>query len=84
MSVMSETSGTSLSQREREVAELISDGLSNKEIAVKLAISRRTAESHVANILGKLGLYSRVQLAVQVARESGEQEDVWGEGHGAG
>jgi non-specific serine/threonine protein kinase len=66
---MSETSNTSLSQREREVAELIGDGLSNKEIAGRLAISRRTAESHVANILGKRGLYSRVQLAVQIATE---------------
>jgi len=68
---MSETNNISLSHREREVAELICDGLSNKEIARRLAISRRTAESHVANILGKLGLYSRVQLAVQIAKEWG-------------
>ena len=71
MDVMSDTNNTSLSTREREVAELVCDGLSNKQIARRLAISRRTAESHVANIFGKLGLYSRVQLAVQIARESG-------------
>lgn len=67
---MSQTNDSALSQREREVAELICDGLSNKEIAARLAISRRTAESHVANILGKFGFYSRVQLAVQMARKS--------------
>ena len=77
MLVMSETSNVTLSHREREVAELICDGLSNKQIACRLAISRRTAESHVANILGKLGLYSRVQLAVQITRESGERDDMW-------
>jgi len=81
---MSETSSTSLSEREREVAELICDGLSNKQIAGRLAISRRTAESHVANILGKLGLYSRVQLAVQIAKESGERDEVWEDTRAAG
>jgi non-specific serine/threonine protein kinase len=73
---MSESNSTSLSQREREVAELICYGLSNKEIANRLAISRRTAESHVANILAKLGLCSRVQLAVQIARTSTAGDEV--------
>ena len=51
---------------------LVADGLSNKEIATNLVISRRTAEGHVEHILSKLGFTSRAQIAVWVAehRES--------------
>jgi non-specific serine/threonine protein kinase len=59
-----------LSPREREVADLVAEGLRNREISSRLVISRRTAESHVAHILTKLGLSSRVQLATYVARLS--------------
>jgi non-specific serine/threonine protein kinase len=55
-----------LTAREREVAELIAEGLSNREIGTRLTISQRTAESHVENILRKLGLTSRTQIAVWV------------------
>ncbi|MEK6208347.1 MAG: AAA family ATPase [Chloroflexota bacterium] len=54
---------TQLTAREREVAALVADGLSNKEIATKLVISERTAEGHVERILGKLGFRSRSQIA---------------------
>ncbi len=57
-----------LTPREREVAELIAQGLSNKEIAARLVISTRTAESHVENILRKLGYTSRTQVVAWVAR----------------
>jgi non-specific serine/threonine protein kinase len=56
-----------LTARERSVANLVSEGRSNREIADALVISERTAERHVANILDKLGLESRVQLAAWVA-----------------
>ena len=52
-----------LTPREREVAELVSRGLSNKEIAAELVTSQRTAETHVQNILRKLGFTSRAQIA---------------------
>jgi len=48
------------------VAELVTQGLSNKDIAARLVISRRTAESHVRHILTKLGLDSRGQIAAWV------------------
>jgi DNA-binding CsgD family transcriptional regulator len=53
----------SLSEREYQVAELVAQGLTNKEIAQQLVISRRTAESHVVHILDKLGFSSRSQIA---------------------
>jgi len=57
----------SLTRREREVALLVAQGLSNREIATQLFISERTAESHVEQIRGKLGFHSRVQIAAWVA-----------------
>ncbi|GAA2933355.1 hypothetical protein GCM10010458_15760 [Microbacterium luteolum] len=52
-----------LTRRETEVAELVADGLSNREVAVSLHVSVRTVESHVGTILRKLGLRSRSGLA---------------------
>lgn len=52
-----------LTRRETEVAALVAAGLTNREIATRLVISQRTAEGHVENILVKLGLRSRAQLA---------------------
>ncbi|MEW6654876.1 MAG: LuxR C-terminal-related transcriptional regulator [Bacteroidota bacterium] len=52
-----------MTKRERQVIELIADGLSNKEIAQKLHLSTYTVKSHVHNILEKLTLHSRVQIA---------------------
>ncbi|MER6943739.1 LuxR C-terminal-related transcriptional regulator [Nonomuraea sp. NPDC000554] len=55
-----------LTRRENDVANLIAQGLSNKEIAAKLVIALRTAEGHVERILCKLGFTSRAQIAVWV------------------
>jgi DNA-binding NarL/FixJ family response regulator len=53
-----------LTEREREVLSLVAKGRSNKEIATELAITERTARTHVSNILGKLDLASRTQAAL--------------------
>jgi DNA-binding CsgD family transcriptional regulator len=56
-----------LGKRELEVARLVADGLSNKQIATRLFISDRTVATHVGNILNKLGFNSRAQVATWVA-----------------
>jgi predicted ATPase/DNA-binding CsgD family transcriptional regulator len=56
-----------LTSREREVADLVTQGRSNREIAAKLVVSPRTAEAHVEHILLKLGFTSRTQIAAWVA-----------------
>ena len=52
-----------LTPREREVAALIAQGKTSREMADLLVVSERTAEVHVSNILGKLGFTSRAQIA---------------------
>jgi DNA-binding NarL/FixJ family response regulator len=54
---------TALTRRERDVALLVTRGLSNREIAGELFVGERTVETHVGNILGKLGFTSRAQIA---------------------
>ena len=53
-----------LTAREREIAVLVASGLSNRDIAARLVISRRTVDAHVNHIFAKLGLSSRVQLTI--------------------
>ncbi len=59
-----------ITPREREVVALVAQGLTNREIASRLVISERTADTHVQHILNKLGVDSRVQVAA------------WAVGHG--
>ena len=58
-----------LSNREVEVLKLVAQGLSNREIAVKLVVSERTVAKHVGNILDKLHLANRTQAALHALRE---------------
>ncbi|WP_264061871.1 ATP-binding protein [Mycobacterium montefiorense] len=61
---------TPLTRRELEVAALIESGLSNREIAQRLVIAKRTADGHVERILAKLGFSSRSQVAAWMARRA--------------
>jgi DNA-binding NarL/FixJ family response regulator len=62
--------GDPLTSREREIATLIADGLSNRDIGERLVISRRTVDGHVERMLRKLAFTSRSQVASWVAGRS--------------
>jgi DNA-binding NarL/FixJ family response regulator len=58
-----------MTRREREVIDLIGEGLSNKEIAQRLNIATHTVKSHVRNVMEKLALHTRLQIAAYSHRE---------------
>jgi DNA-binding NarL/FixJ family response regulator len=57
-----------LSDRELEVVRLVAEGISNKEISMRLALSDKTVKNHISHILAKLGLTARTQVAVHAIR----------------
>jgi DNA-binding NarL/FixJ family response regulator len=64
-----EISADPLTRREREIAELVTQGLANCEIAEQLVLAKRTVNSHIEHIFSKLGFTSRTQLAAWVSRQ---------------
>ena len=58
---------SALTRRQLEIARLIADDLTNRQIADRLFLSERTVETHITNMLNKLGLNSRVQLSRWIA-----------------
>ena len=58
-----------LTEREREVLELVAEGLSNQEVGDRLGLAEKTIKHYMTNILGKLQVRSRVEAALLVARE---------------
>jgi len=63
-----------LTRRETQVARLVAEGQSNREIAARLVISQRTAEGHVEHILTKLGFTSRAQIAAWIAASQSDDD----------
>src|SRR5262249_1299716 len=57
-----------LTRREYEIAVLVAQGLSNREIGKRLSITERPAETHIGNILNKLSFHSRAQIAAWAVR----------------
>ena len=60
----------SLTPTERQVVQLIREGLANNDIATRLFVSPRTVQSHLTHVYTKLGLTSRVQLAQEATRHT--------------
>jgi DNA-binding NarL/FixJ family response regulator len=60
----------SLTPTERDVVQLVSEGLANKDIATRLFVSPRTVQTHLTHVYTKLGLTSRVQLVQEAARHA--------------
>jgi DNA-binding NarL/FixJ family response regulator len=60
-----------LTEREREIAGLVAAALTNRQIAGRLVLSERTVESHVRNILAKLGLANRTEIATRTSGSDG-------------
>lgn len=58
-----------LTARETQVARMLAEGLTNRQIAQKLVIAQRTVETHIEHIFTKLGVNSRTQVAVLFARQ---------------
>ena len=64
-----------MSKREREIIDLIAEGLSNKDIARRLHIATDTVKSHVHNILEKLALHTRLQIAAHAHQAGGSKTE---------
>ena len=62
---------TTMTRREREVVSLLGEGLSNKEIAARLRIALHTVKTHVHNVLAKLALHSRLEIAAYAHHAAG-------------
>jgi DNA-binding NarL/FixJ family response regulator len=60
-----------MTKREREIMNLIAEGMSNKEIGQRLQIATYTVKSHVHNILEKLALHTRLQIAAFTHKAGG-------------
>ena len=57
-----------LSTREREIAQLVGEGLTNREIGARLFLSEKTIETHLTRVFQKLSVRSRTQVAAVIAR----------------
>ncbi|WP_051342287.1 helix-turn-helix transcriptional regulator [Pseudonocardia spinosispora] len=60
-----------LTDREREIADIVAQGSTNRQIAEKLVLSTRTVQTHVANIMRKLGMHSRHEIVLWRSRREG-------------
>lgn len=58
-----------LTARERQVAELVGQGLNNREVAQRLHVSRKTVEAHLSRVFSKLDVHTRAALASRLASE---------------
>ncbi|MEU7852152.1 LuxR C-terminal-related transcriptional regulator [Nonomuraea sp. NPDC049141] len=77
-----QTEPARLTRREREIAALVAQGMTNKQIAAALVIAQRTAEAHIEHILNKLGFNSRAQIAVWFGDQARAADEESGDARG--
>ena len=70
-----DTAEDNLTRREKEIAPLLAQGWSNKRIALELTVTERTVETHVGNILRKLGVPNRASIAAKLGKPPAEDPD---------
>jgi DNA-binding NarL/FixJ family response regulator len=66
---------TALSHQEKQVLDLIGEGLTNRQIAERMCLAEKTAKNYVSTLLAKLGMHSRTQVAVLAARRADAGSD---------
>ena len=64
-----------LTRREREIAALVARGFTNRQIAHKLLLPRRTVSTHLEHVFSKLGVQARAEVAVWITRNGDDVED---------
>ena len=69
LNTMFKANGSELTQHEREIVQLLADGLSNEAIAARLVLSKHTVRNHVQNVLSKLGAHSKLEAVAVAVRE---------------
>jgi PAS domain S-box-containing protein len=74
--VITDHAGMQLTPREREVSDLVAEGLSNRAIGERIHVSVHTVRSHLRNIMDKLGAHSRLQIAARVHQREVEAAEL--------
>jgi DNA-binding NarL/FixJ family response regulator len=69
--------GTDLTEQERKILDLVAEGLTNRQIAEQVSLAEKTVKNYVSNILMKLGLSRRAEVAAYMARERSQQKESW-------
>jgi DNA-binding NarL/FixJ family response regulator len=69
--------GTDLTEQERKILDLVAEGLTNRQIAERVFLAEKTVKNYVSNILVKLGLSRRAEVAAYMARERSQQKESW-------
>ena len=80
MRVVSASGETLLTSREEQVVALVSDGLSNRDVAMELGLSEHTVKKYLFRIFEKLGISSRVELVLYAFHHGSQQQWLVGSG----
>jgi DNA-binding NarL/FixJ family response regulator len=71
------TGAGDLTEQERKILDLVAEGLTNRQIAERVFLAEKTVKNYVSNILMKLGLSRRAEVAAYIARKKSRQSQSW-------